>query len=314
MLVFLNSYLSSRYNYPIQKTALRVVSYPRLLDGVLVSDSTETNLRPVAVVIDNSFDARLAEGLSKASLVYETIAEGAITRFLAIYDPNNLPDTIGPVRSLRPYFIDLAQEVDALPIHVGGSPKALERITVVDTINEFYQGEYFWRDETLNAPHNVFTSSELILKAIDKKGFTATTSFSSWNFDEQKEAKATSTVVDSVIIDFSTEPYRVRWLYDSERNLYKRFVNKLPENITAQNIIIQVVPSRVIDRELRREVFNIGEGRAWIFKNGELMIGKWQKLEKGKRTEYFDSTGMPISFNRGVTWIAVIDDEGQVRL
>lgn len=84
--------------------------------------------RPLLVMIENHADSRPQSGLQNADIVYELVAEGGITRFMAIYycgvlqgSPNKYD--IGPVRSARSYFLDLASEYADYPLyaHVGGA-------------------------------------------------------------------------------------------------------------------------------------------------------------------------------------------------
>lgn len=291
-----------------------ILIYERALDGVLLEDRKKTNLRPFAIMIDNAFDARPVIGVDTASLVYETIAEGAITRLLAIYDPENLPENVGPVRSLRPYFLEWAKEVGAIVVHVGGSPEALRDVEEWDNINEFYQGNYFWRDTKRVAPHNLLTSKELLQKASVNLSYHTTSTMSRWIFKDASAYPTSTAVTATVSVNFSTDPYKVTWLYDEDLKEYKRFVNHIPQNVNVKNIIIQVVPSVVIDDVLRRKLFTIGEGRAWIISHGMVQIGMWQKSSHEARTQYINSAGEEIKFMRGKTWIEVIDDEGRVSL
>src|SRR3989344_4870304 len=84
--------------------------------------------RPVtAIMIENSLDARPQSGIQEAGVVFEAIAEGGITRFISLYQEAQ-PTYIGPVRSLRPYYIDWAVPFDASIAHIGGSPDALAQI------------------------------------------------------------------------------------------------------------------------------------------------------------------------------------------
>jgi len=80
--------------------------------------------RPITAMIENHADSRPPSGLSKADVVYEAIAEGGITRFLTVFycDASAEDVRIGPVRSVRVYFIDWAQEY-GLPlfVHSGGA-------------------------------------------------------------------------------------------------------------------------------------------------------------------------------------------------
>jgi len=306
--------LSQDYTSQLRKASQSYpfLTYARLLDGKRIVNKEKVNLRPVAVVLDNAFDARPIVGLTEASLVYETIAEGAITRFLAIYDQDALPSVIGPVRSLRPYFLDWAREVDSIVVHVGGSPQALEALDVVDNLNEFSEGKYFYRESSRIAPHHIFTSQKFLREGLEDMDYPTTTFFQTWSYSDSLP-QTTSTSVSQVTINFSTEPYKVSWLYDEKENDYKRFINQLPEEISAKNIIIQVVQSRVIDDLLRRSLTLIGEGRAWILNNGQLFIGTWEKPGSDVRTRYFDQDGAELRFLPGSTWIEVIEDEGQVR-
>src|SRR3569833_960472 len=83
--------------------------------------------RPVTgIMIENSTFARPQTGLQDAGVVYEAIAEAVITRFLALFQ-DATPQYIGPVRSLRPYFIHFAAPFQASIVHVGGSPDAIAR-------------------------------------------------------------------------------------------------------------------------------------------------------------------------------------------
>ena len=79
-----------------------------------------------AVMIDNHSWARPPFGLSQASLVYETIVESPITRFLAIFVDNENIKQIGPVRSARPFYVDWVKEFNIPYLHVGGSNEALD--------------------------------------------------------------------------------------------------------------------------------------------------------------------------------------------
>lgn len=81
-------------------------------------------VRPLAIMVENSVDSRPQSGLSQADIVYEAVAEGGITRFMALFycDAIATDVTVAPVRSARTYFVDWASEYNR-PIysHVGGA-------------------------------------------------------------------------------------------------------------------------------------------------------------------------------------------------
>jgi hypothetical protein len=81
--------------------------------------------RPIVAAIENHIESRPQSGLSKADAVYEAVAEGGITRFLAVFycgiADNNY--TIGQIRSARVYFVNYALEYGDKPlfVHWGGA-------------------------------------------------------------------------------------------------------------------------------------------------------------------------------------------------
>ncbi len=202
---------------------------------------------PVAVIIENYLDSRPQSGLLEASVVIEAEAEGYITRFLAIYgDISNIKE-IGPVRSARPYFMDWASELSALFIHVGGSPEALAKINKenIFNLNEFYQGEFFWRDKKKEAPHNVYISGENINKYLDSRERDKI-NFFSWKFKDNSpfiERPAEG----EITINFLLAEHVVKWKYGREANNYLRYnggsihKDRQDREIKAKNIIIQYV-------------------------------------------------------------------------
>ncbi len=126
--------------------------------------------RPLLVMIENHDESRPQSGLQKADIVYEAIAEGGITRFMAVYycgaaaAPNQKYD-VGPVRSTRTYFLDWASEYSDFPLyaHVGGANcSAPENGTC--TTNSKAQaleqiGQYGWLDSGTRSDLNQFALS-----------------------------------------------------------------------------------------------------------------------------------------------------------
>jgi hypothetical protein len=105
---------------------------PALLDGVGVEPGSDA-LRPLAVMIENHPEARPQSGLNSASIVYEALAEGGITRFMALYRDARQPVRVGPVRSARVYYVELANEYGAFYAHAGGNSFALALIDQTNT-------------------------------------------------------------------------------------------------------------------------------------------------------------------------------------
>ena len=290
----------------------------RYIDGVYVKPGQE-NLYPVAIIIENHVDARPQYGLSKANLVIEAEAEGRITRFLAVFADGQKIDKIGPIRSARPYFVDWAREFSAIFMHCGGSPEALVKIAKenIFDINEFYQGSYFWRDKSILAPHNIFTSTDNINKYLESKN-KLEGKFLSWQFKNDGKPEEETSLSKEIIIDFQLSGYMVKWKYNKENNDYARYaVDKAHKDaegneIRAKNVIIQYVEAKVIDEEFRLKMEHIGDGRAVVCLDGKCEEGEWEKKSSASRTRFYSNEGKEFKFNAGKTWIEVVRPENEV--
>ncbi len=290
------------------------------LDGACLAKG-EAEKYPVAVMIDNKKESWPQAGLSYAGLVFEAPVEGGITRFLAIYTTGETIKKIGPVRSIRPYYIDWAGEFGALMAHIGGSPEALGIIAAdanLAKMNLDGNGEYFWRAKDRIAPHNAYTSSKFLDDARDKKIKNRDLKFNLWEFkndsglSERGEGK-------ELVIKFSNDPlYNAVWVYDKDKNEYKRKLgNDYAKDedgrmILAKNIAVIATDIEIIDEVSRRRIAVIGNGGALIFQDGKKIEAKWEKKDRAGRLNFFDLNGNEIKFNRGVIWVEVAGDLGQV--
>jgi len=157
---------------------------PDPMEGMVHSQLTglpipegEQYLRPMAVVINNHSNALPQSGLSSAEVIYEVLAEGSITRLLAIFQQLDAA-AIGPVRSTREYFADLAMQYSAVLVHHGGSPTGYSRLRNLGIPNldgMALEGTTFWRDpERRRVPrlfeHSSFTGAERLETTIEQRG------------------------------------------------------------------------------------------------------------------------------------------------
>lgn len=299
-------------NWPFEVLLETGSKVPRLLDGRPVLKEVSA-LRPFAVMLENHADSRPAAGLENASIIYESRVEGEITRFIAIFDGNISAKKIGPVRSARPFFIDLAEEWRLVYLHAGGSPAALQKLKAgpIFDLNEISSdGIYFFRDQGRIAPHNLFTSADLIKRAMLAKNIAAQADFSPWLFKNDRPA-ALADLVSEIKIDFSkTLEYRVKYQYEPQNNSYTRYqagqVHKTEAGVIlqAKNIVLQHVRARVLDAEGRLAVTLTGQGQAEIYQDGREIAGYWQKI--AGRTRFYDNSGAEIRFNRGRIWVELV--------
>ena len=295
---------------------------PRRIDGVL-DDVEDANRHPVAIMIENQTAARPQAGLDKAQVIYEALAEGGITRFLAIYTFPDPADRIGPVRSARPYYVDWARGYDAMYVHIGGSPKAESRIAASQTfdLNQFFNSQYFFRDQALKvaSEHTLFTSGKYMTLALIDKKAPSTGSFTPWSFKDDAPVSERP-LEQRVTIDFSTFSYQVDYAYDRETNDYVRSQAEQPHvmrdgtQLRAKNVIIVTVKRRLEQpaEKGRLEMDTIGQGPAQIVRDGVIVAGTWKKQSLADPLLLLDSTGQEILLNRGQTWVEVVPPEQEV--
>lgn len=285
----------------------------RLLDGQVVHFE-RTNFKPIAVIMENHVDSRPIAGLDKASIVYEVIVEGDITRFFAIFDGGLNTNKIGPIRSVRPFFVEIAEEWNPILFHAGGSASGLYKLSYskIYNVNEISSdGIYFWRDAKRDAPHNLFISSDQMNRALLAKGIDSQEGdFSAWLFKEDQPIGETP-ASSNFVVNFSGNPYYdVEYKYNLDTNDYTRMINSSTHKtdkgivLKANNIVIQYVDAKIIDSYGRLSIDLEGRGKAVIYQDGRKIVGTWEK--KQDRTRFYDANSNEIRFNKGKIWVELV--------
>lgn len=302
------------------------------------------NHAPLGVMIENHTEARPQSGLTSADIVYEAIAEGGITRFLAIYYCQDA-EVVGPVRSARTYFLDFISEYGPFPLyaHVGGAntpgpANALGQIVdygwaEYNDLNQFSIGfPVFIRDydrlgRTVATEHTVYSSTTKLWDyAREDRGITHENEDGEvWNegyipykIKEDSPASARPTS-QTVIYNFwdGYADYLVEWSYDSATNSYKRSNGGEPhtdlnnkQQIAAKNVVILFMrESRANDGyegNLHMLYGTKGTGNATIFMDGEEIDATWSKKTRISKLELKDRRGQDIEFNPGQIWFSVV--------
>ncbi|EKD55973.1 MAG: hypothetical protein ACD_58C00324G0005 [uncultured bacterium] len=288
------------------------------IDGMDYPVAT-SNRHPIAIMVENHPDARPQSGLDKASIVYEAIAEGGITRFMAIFGPN-APEKVGPVRSARTYYLDWALEYDAAYAHVGGNIDALDLIPQIGVkdLDQFRYGtQAYWREPQADkaTEHTMYTDLTKLYSIVQEKGWDSKTDFTSLTFksDITKDQRPTS---QSITINFSSNSYLVKWDYDRETNMYLRSMSGSThkdavskDQLKAKNIIIQEVAREAVVTRIGEngwKMTTIGTGNAKIYQDGKEIIATWKKDNRTARTKFSDSNNKEIEFNPGTTWYEIV--------
>lgn len=300
-----------------EKSNLR--SRPKVEKKLQIID-LESTTRPVGVMIDNVRDAWPQAGLNDAYLVYEIIVEGGYTRLFALFKDVDTK-TIGPVRSLRHYYIDYALENDAILVRFGNSPKAssdVKSLNVANLDGLINPGNMFWRDSSITkAPHNAFTSMENIGEQSKKKGYEKDVTdtllkYSVKEIDISKKEESIS--AKNIYIRYSGN-HNTTYTYDEVNKKYLRTMNNTPhkdritgEQYSVKNIIvIKVRNYNLVDSENkgRQELDNIGTGDGYYITDGYAVPIKYEKTSRSGKTKYTYLNGEEINVNDGNTYIQI---------
>jgi len=299
--------------------------------------------RPLGVMIENHKEARPQSGLSSADVIYEAVAEGGITRFLAVFYCQDA-QFIGPVRSARIYFVRLLQGYGNYPLyaHVGGAntpgqADALGEIRDLEwgsynDLNQFsVPFPYFWRDyERLPnraTEHTVYSStvklwqyaaSQRGLTNVDKDKQSWDENFVSWKFqdDASKSKRGTTSKISFKFWDSFKSDYSVDWVYNQENNVYKRVnggVEYIDKNngkqLTVKNVIIVFTKESPANDgyEGGHILYKIvGSGDGLLFQNGQAIKISWQKKDEESSIKFYDENGKEAELVRGLDWIEIL--------
>jgi hypothetical protein len=304
----------------VAKKEKKATTKPSPLTGIEVEPALAE--RPITgVVIENHTDARPQSGLGQAGVVYEALAEGGITRFLAFY-VDTRPSTLGPVRSIRTYFVDWGLEFKAPIAHAGGNADALDLIGPLGLkdLNQFNYGDFFWRANDRYAPHNLYTSSDK-LDALEKKlGYTQPAAFTP--SPRQADKPATTPDHPDININYSYNGYQVEYKYDTSCNCYLRFLAGAPhvdrndnQQIKVKNVVVEYMPTSYGTTRIGEQTVMMGtpgSGKAIVFRDGTAIEATWSKATHGDRTKLMDSSGKEIPLNTGNTWYSIVPTDKPV--
>ncbi|MED4206248.1 DUF3048 domain-containing protein [Neobacillus mesonae] len=279
-----------------------------------IATEKEPEQRAIAVMVNNHPKARPQSGLDKADIVYEILAEGDITRFLAVFQSEK-PKNIGPVRSARDYYIKLAKGLNALYIAHGFSPEAKKMLNnkYIDNLNGiYYDGTLFKRSKARKAPHNSYITYENILKGAKQKKFSMKSLPPGFQFFTEEESKnVTGDDANSVKITYSNGGISdSAFEYDAALGKYKRFSGgdqtvdldtKAP--VLVDNILIIETVHRFIDSYGRRDVDLTTGGKGYLLQKGKVNEVKWENRD-GLIVPVRD--GKEVKMVPGKTWVNVV--------
>lgn len=285
------------------------------LSGVEVSkDQSE---RPITgAMIENSPDARPQSGLIDAGIVFEAIAEGGITRFLIFFQEGQ-PQLLGPIRSLRIYYVDWLGAFDAPIAHVGGSARALQTVRGAGykDIDQFFNGGSYWRASDRYAPHNVYTSFAKIDELNKAKGYYIAPKDTKFKgFSRKADAASTAPNASKIQVNISSGLYNSSYTYDKTTNSYLRSQAGAPhtdreskQQLHPKVVIVMKIPQlRVLEDGYREAIQVIGKGDGYVFQDGTVKHVEWRKDSAMDQIRFKDDDNQLLKLNAGQTWLTAI--------
>lgn len=318
-LVGLISYAVWTATKPDDVRSVHTISKPKPkyyspLTGEEIKNPAAAKKAVTAIMIENSPDARPQSGLKEAEIVYEAVAEGGITRFLALYQQHK-PTLIGPVRSVRLYYVDWVTPYNAGVAHVGGSAKALKLVRNGEyrDLDQFFNPGAYWRATDRYAPHNVYTNFKRLSALNKSKGYKSSKPKS---FLRADVASASTLNAKRVNLTISSDLYNSRYVYSKKKGEYLRFeggakhMDREKGQISAKVVIaLRVKMQTVFEDGYRESIQTKGSGSAVVFQNGTATKVKWRKATRSSQLS-FSKNGKPFALARGTTWISAIPLDG----
>ena len=319
-----------------KKSDMEITGNINILSGLEISDKV-LNSRPLAVMIENTPDARPQSGLINADVVFEVVDEYGITRFVAVFSSYD-SDLVGPVRSARPYYAEIARSFDPVYIFWGTAPifyKVIENLGLdylsplgdqsgnssitgnfIDPGRGGGEGKDAIRDTSRDVAfeHTAYIRLPRMKEIASEQGYKLEGGQqSSFHFklDAQESDRGD---ISKITIDYSIPQYKSLFEYDSKNNNYVKSVAGSPstdresgEQIAVNNVIVMVTDIKNSgDSSGHMIVRTTQEGEAFYFFDGKLVEGTWSRSSALDPFTFKDKDGNVVLFNRGHTWVGVI--------
>jgi hypothetical protein len=269
--------------------------------------------RPVlAVKVENTPDAQPLAGLEGADIVYEEVVEGGITRFVVLFHCDDA-NRVGPVRSIRSTDPGILAPFSEHPLLAfSGGSKGVRTIVEdagMTTLDEDSATKAFERDDDRIVPHNLFTETKALwakaLKRAEGEPAPAAAFIYSDEVPAPSKKARVATVVFSGLATAEWHWAKGRWV---------RYLEGSPmllengEPITTDNVVIQVVKTTESDFQdvsgyPSPEVDLTGSGKAWVLRDGKLIVGKWERSDEADFTTFLTKSGEEIALRPGTTYV-----------
>ncbi|MGM9670014.1 MAG: DUF3048 domain-containing protein [Oscillospiraceae bacterium] len=290
-------------------------------------ESAPANTRPYAVMINNIIYAQPQVGVGSADMIYEIPAEGGITRMMAIFSDLSDLESIGSIRSLRPYYLSVALSYDAIVIHGGGSEQAYSDVKTYNADNldgvrdAKASSAIFYRDSSrgqYGSEHTLFFHGTKVADLVQDYGFR-TEHDSSYktglNFSDDAVSQCTGdagtvkvTFNTSKSTQFTYQPDSGKYTAVQYNDDYKD--GATGEKVTFSNVLILSAAMRTVDSYGRLAVDLVGSGDGYLACGGKYVPIKWSRSSINDCFTYTLADGTPLNLARGTTYVGVIPTDG----
>ena len=322
-------------------------SLPAYNADPLTGEPRRSNGRIVGVMVNNISNtqrqnARPQRGIGSADLLIESKVEGGISRFCAVYhDANAIPE-VGPLRSGRDQFLQLLMPWQALYYHDGESAPCTKFISVYNYSGLNIGGKSYFntpthphvahrdsRGRNVAYEHTEFTSGKEIRQAAANAGIGLsrdydTTFFRFADYRTGAENTMRGTASGRTIRIVHSDNYKTSFSYSALSRTYKMqmyshaaggFENTVDElngkQLSFDNLLICFAPIAAYpgDSGDVQQVSYISGGEAYFFSRGGVQVGRWEKASPEHPLKVYDDAGAELLFNRGKTYLAIVDDD-----
>ena len=292
------------------------------LTGQARPEGMEAGARPVAVIVANNQRSLPQRGLAAADVLVETLTEGGITRLMALYADARAIPQVGPVRSTRDQFVQLAAPLDAIQVHIGTSVYARNLLTVLEEkdIDGLYLGRtafYFDTARSLPRPGGKlneycwFTDAGLIATGVGGTGVPTTGEVRAlFNFAAEPAAASDEAAQISVAYsDQSTSGFN----YNTETGLYDKTIFGSPHMdedgtpLSYTNVLLLGTPITLKEDGLCSE-FDFRGSTGWYFTAGGVTPITWQKGRPEDALRLFTDDGQELQVQPGKTYIGLYNE------
>ena len=311
----------------VPEETVPVVLFRNPLNGEPLNE--QYTARPYAVVINNIVYAQPMCSIGQADILFEMLAEGGITRCLAVFDDVAEIDHIGAVRSTRPYLVDLASSLDAIFVHHGGSSDGYNKITELDVDNMDFLGNggnvYYRDQDRLNSgydlEHTSFFDGDDLSDAVKDYGYTTNREDGidyGFKFADTGSAAAGENASE-IKIAFRDSGKTTEFTYDdvSGEYLAEQYGGELADGNTGEAVSFRNV--LMITAETYDYVKNdvarvhielLGEGTGYFACDGKIVPIRWSRSGDYEPFVFAHEDGTPITFGVGSTYIAITPTDG----